>query len=173
MLFMDRPDYPVKRIDLFGPNGNLLIRMSIVASKNIAGLGYPIGWKTQSFSEGKLESTQDVNLTILDLQPEFTSREFSLDFPIGTYVTNLQDKERTEYIVREGGNRIILPEERGSDYHALANSNTGDLAQSAVRKSNTWSVLMYLGSGCIGLALLYGIGQWYRRGQVSNSSPNT
>ncbi len=164
LLVDDSPGYPIRRIDTFQRDGNLATRIIIVANKTIDGLAYPVEWKISTFrNRTQLDSTH-VQVNSLDLHPTLTGGDFSLDFPVGTYVIDTQTNTMQEYIVREDGSkRVVLPEERGAGYHALVNSETGGLAGGSSWGSRGSLLLTIVGGLLVLGAGVFAVVRWQRR----------
>ncbi len=166
-----RAGFPIRRIDSFQPDGKLASRIQIIANKSLNGVAFPSQWKITTFkNEIQLDSSH-VTVASIDLQPTLAEADFSLDFPIGTYITDTQEGTQTDFIVRQdGSHRLVKPEERGIDYQSLMDSNTGDFTRRMTGRLQNSTVLTWIGAGLLLMACVLVAMRWKRAIQLNNKN---
>lgn len=173
LVLSESPGYPLKRMDIFDPQGILEIRTTIIADRTVDGLAYPSEWTISSYYDKKIEYTVSVKTGQFDLHPKFTGEDFSLNFPVGAYVVDTQGEAMKEYIVRpDGTNRVVLPEERGAGYQALVNSETGDLARPLSGRQRSLPFVTVVGGALVLLAVLLLVVRSRRRPSGPSEQPH-
>lgn len=88
----------------------------------------PKGWTIKKYTtNGMLISSVVSTVQNYELNTQFAREEFSIEFPVGTYVNNMRDGR--DFIVLAGGRkREIMPAEMGATYERLLTSKQGEAA---------------------------------------------
>ena len=93
----------------------------------------PNGWLIESFDEsGAITQSIEASVSEFQINPAVSPTDFTIQFPVGTYVDDLPTKGF--YIQKENGNeRRILVSEKGASYNTLLNTESGMAATQPVR----------------------------------------
>jgi hypothetical protein len=93
----------------------------------------PIAWSVKKLErDGRLNHLSEINVLAYEINPKLPPEEFTIEFPVGTWVTD--EMQGIDYIVRPGGKkRLITMAERDAQltYEQLLNSETGELVPAA------------------------------------------
>jgi hypothetical protein len=145
--------------------GNLRGRRNIQYRRDAKGEWVPIRWDVSSFSyDGKLDLSIHATVTLAEINPEVGPKEFVVEFPPGTRVSDESNPQVwNEYILKEDGRkRAIDRGEIGANREQLLSTETGE-AWGNKTSIQYWGVILPV--VICGIAATWLIGRiiWRRR----------
>jgi hypothetical protein len=144
--------------------GSLSIAMDIDYAKH-GSEWYPSAWKLLwQYSNGILRESGQATVRHLAVNESVSSEVFALEFPTGTRVTDATSDPQLHYIVKDKGQKRMIPmEDMGATYEAIVNTEPGSAHQ--WQKPSSLNYLLI--ACCCGLGLLCVLAFWrFRRRHV-------
>jgi hypothetical protein len=121
-VFVDEADEFLIRRIVVGSRDAMQCQTDLFYKKSESGDSVVSGWKISKFGEdGAVISTVESVVTNAEFNLSLDRSEFTIDFPAGTYVNNLEGPQ--DYIVRsDGSKRLVAGSENDKSYEELLKS---------------------------------------------------
>ncbi len=165
-------DYVVVRC-LETVNESLVGKMTIQYRADQGAGWVPTKWEHQSLSpDGRVLVSTNAVVSHYEINAHVPASDFEITFAPGTRVSDM--KEKTEYVVKEGGGqRIIEKSEIGATYAQVVNSERGEALGKKERGLPGWGVIVTGALGVVAVfALLWRRGRRYLPPGRPGGSPN-
>lgn len=148
----------------------VLFKIDIDYSNNPKFGWIPKQWRINKLNrDGSVRETSRGTVADLVYNLDFPASEFQISFPSGTLVEDQTTDSKNNppnYIVKDDGKRLILPEEYGESYHDILTSETGEAGKRPPSKFVSTSVFAF-----VVLSLLGGYFVWKYRKRSGCQSP--
>ncbi len=129
----------------YSVKGTLRRQIDISYSEQPVAQYVPTGWKISQYGgNGKTVLATRATVTKCEINPELTARDFDISFPVGTWVTDMCEKEVRDYIVQEDEDeRRVTKSElvSGVSYDQLYRSKEGSTLP--VARGNWKSIVFF------------------------------
>ncbi len=137
----------------------VLFKIDIDYSNNAKFGWVPMTWRINKLNrDGSVRETSRGAAADFVYNVDFLDSEFQISFPSGTWVEDQTTDSKNNppnYIVKDDGKRLILPEEYGESYHDILTSETGEAGKRS--PSNLVSMSVF---AIVVLSLLGGYFVW-------------
>lgn len=99
-------------------------------------------WSYNRQRENKLVQQFDIEVVSQNVNPPVPDDAFDLEFPVGTWVTDLRSTPEKQVIVRKGVDRPVYRSEAGTPYKKLRDT---DPPGGPYREASTWDTIAWVG----------------------------